>query len=95
MKKYNIICVLANYKTSIVATFLHKKDALEALSACISKEFKNEEVNNYYKVYWDSSSEITINYCGYMGKSLYCKYFIIEYEDKTNETNETKNILLL
>ncbi len=86
MKKFNIVCVLADYKTSIVGTFLNHRDALEALSVCIGREFKNKEVYSDYRVYYESNSEITIHQVGLLyGKTLHCKYFIIEYDDKTND----------
>ncbi len=85
VKKYNIVCVQADYKTIIVGTFLNHRDALEALSVCIGKEFKNKEVQNDYRVYYESNSEISIHQVGLLyGKTLYCKYFILEFDDKTD-----------
>lgn len=88
MKKYNIICVNFDYTTKIVETFLTHKDAIESLTTTLNTEYKTEEKQKYYRVYYESKDEITINYCGYLGKSLHAKYFIIEYNDDT----ETKKL---
>ena len=89
MIKYNVVCVLADYKTFIVGTFLNHRDALEALSESICQQFKKDDVKNNYKVYYESNSEITINQLGYIyGKSLFCKYFIIEFEDNSEKLSK-------
>ncbi len=83
MKKYNIIRVNHDYTTTIQETHLHHKDAIESLTNSLN-DYKTEEKEKYYKVYYESKDEITINYCGWSGKSLHAKYFIIEYEDDTD-----------
>lgn len=82
MKKYNIICVNADYTTSITETHLKHKDAVDSLGEILN-EYRSEEKKKYYCVYFESSDELTIKYCGFLGKSLHSKYFIIEYEDDT------------
>lgn len=86
MKKYNIVCVTHDYKTSIMGTYLSHRNALEALSIRISDEYKSIENQHFYKVYYESCNEITIYSLGLLyGKSLLCKYFIIEFEDSSEK----------
>lgn len=84
MRKYNIVYVSVDYKVSIIDTFLTHKDALEKLSSLINEDYKSEENQKYYKIYYENNNEISIFYIGYLTKSFYCKYFIIPYEDKTD-----------
>lgn len=85
MRKYNIVGVDYDYQTSIIETFVSHKDAIEYLSELINKEYKSEDKQKSYRVYYESNSEITVHYVGYFSKSLHCKYFIIDFNDKTNE----------
>lgn len=87
MKKYNIVFVDSIFKTSIIDTHLTHKDAIEQLTCIINKEYKTEDSQKYYKIYYESKDEITIYYLGFMGKYLHGKYFIIEFEDKTDLKN--------
>lgn len=81
MKKFNIVRVNSDYKTSIIKTFLSHGESIEYLANLIDKEYKKED--NSYKIYYTSKDEITIHYVGYLSKGLEVKYFIIEYEDDT------------
>lgn len=85
MKKYNIISVQYDFKTCVIDTFIEHKDAIEALTEIINEIYKNNENNKYYKIYYESKDEISIYYLGYLNKSLHIKYFIIQYDDKTND----------
>ena len=82
MKKYNIVCVNADYATTITETHTEHKDAVDSLGAILDK-YTTEEKKKFFTVYFESSDELTIKYNGYMGKSLHAKYFIIAYEDDT------------
>ena len=81
MKKFNIVKVNHDYKTSIIKTFLTHGESIEYLGNLIDKEYKKEDGS--YKIYYISRDEITINYIGYLSKSLHTKYFILEYVDDT------------
>lgn len=91
MKKYNIVCVHADYMTMITETHLYHSDALESLSR-ILKEYTTEEKKRNFRVYFENPDELTINYYGWSGKSLYSKYFIIAFEDNT-DINKSMDII--
>jgi len=84
MLKYNIIKVTHDYQVEIANTFLYHKDCIEYLTRMIDSEYKGEKEYEY-KVYYDSKDRITVYYIGYFGKSLHAKYFIISYEDFTDD----------
>jgi len=84
MKKYNIICVRLDYNVQIIDTFLSHKDAIEYLSSLIDREYKNEDKIKYFKVYYESRDAITVSHIGYLYKSFYAKYFILDFEDNTD-----------
>lgn len=83
MIKYSIIVVYADYHTNVVSTFTSHKDAIEFLSEIINEDYRDTENINNFKVYYESKDVITVHSLGYISKSLYAKYFIIEHEDNT------------
>jgi hypothetical protein len=91
MIKYNIVVVYFDYKTEIIKTFLSHKDSIEYLSYLIDKNYKGEKEFNY-KVYYDNKDIITVFNLGYFSKSMYAKYYIIKYEDLTENNDEYSSI---
>lgn len=84
MKKHIIVRVNHDFTTKIEDVFLSHKDAIEYLSNMLNTDYKTEDKQKYYKIYYESNNEITINYCGWGGRTLHAKWFIIEYEDETD-----------
>jgi len=85
MNKFNIVCVEADYKTSIIETFKTHMEANEALTILVNANFKKQDEQGYYKVYDENLNEKTVKYIGYLKSYLHAKYFIIEFNDKTYE----------
>lgn len=80
MKKYNIIRVGSDYKTTIIETHINHEDAIDSLMNIIN-EYASEDKIKYYKTCISLKDEITVFYYGWSGKSLHCKYFIIPFDD--------------
>lgn len=86
--KYNIVCVSIDYSTSIIGTYLTFKDAIEARTLLINKKFKNDEEHTNYRIYYEKDNITSVFYIGYFGKTLLAKYFVIEFEDLSEEYDD-------